>query len=295
MRGNGGGVILNGELILQLMTPRPIMPEPLQFICTPLNLQICERNGPTSQWTDLTGWVESLQQALQTGAAFSAGFPISDPADCNVLGQTYFGPVVLITDALCYSTTDIFAAGFQDHEIGPVLGVHGNTGAGGANVWTHDALVRFVLPGADSVYKALPNGAGMRVAIRRTLRVGRRSGAPVEDLGVVPDERHRMTRVDLLNTNVDLIARAGALLAARPVRALTVTVANGTPPQVSVVATTTGMTRLDAYVNDRPVTTVDVVNGQSAFAVNKPAAGTGVLEVRGFAGDELVARFRTDL
>ena len=39
----------------------------------------------------------------------------------NLVGQRYFGPVVLITDARCYSATDIFAAGFADHEIGPIL------------------------------------------------------------------------------------------------------------------------------------------------------------------------------
>jgi C-terminal processing protease CtpA/Prc len=40
-------------------------------------------------------------------------------------GQKYFGPVILIIDALCYSTTDMFAAGFQDHNIGEVLGADG--------------------------------------------------------------------------------------------------------------------------------------------------------------------------
>ena len=41
---------------------------------------------------------------------------------CNGIGQVYYGPVVLITDALSYSATDIFAAGFQDNEVGLVLG-----------------------------------------------------------------------------------------------------------------------------------------------------------------------------
>ncbi|MFF3930493.1 S41 family peptidase [Streptomyces hirsutus] len=54
--------------------------------------------------------------------------------------------MVLITNARCYSATDIFAAGFQDHRIGPVLGTDENTGAGGANVWTH-ALLSDLLQG----------------------------------------------------------------------------------------------------------------------------------------------------
>ena len=112
---------------------------------------------------DLSTWVGSMQQALQTGAVFSAGFPISDPEQCNAIGQKYFGPVVLVIDALCYSTTDFFAAGFQDHEIGPVLGADGNTGAGGANVWTHDCSAScFPGPGRSTSRCRAGPGCGCR-------------------------------------------------------------------------------------------------------------------------------------
>lgn len=295
VRGNGGGVIMNGELILQVLTPRRIEPEPVQFINTPLNLDICRRHGSSSQIVDLSMWVESMQQALQTGAAFSAGFPITDPRDCNVIGQKYVGPVVLIIDALCYSTTDIFAAGFQDHEIGPVLGADGNTGAGGANVWTHD-LLRNLVPGAGSVYQPLPNGAGMRVSMRRTLRVGRRAGTPVEDLGVVPDERHFMTRNDLINDNQDLINKAGSLLeGVDPLRFLTVDAQVISPTQVSVTTDTQGMTRLDVYLEDRPIHSIDIQGGQSTFTITRTDPSHTNLEIRGFDGPELVARYRTDV
>jgi hypothetical protein len=52
----------------------------------------------------------------------------------------------------------------------------------------------------------------MRVAIRRTLRVGPQNDVPVEDLGVLPDERYYLTREDLINGNVGLIHRACQLL-----------------------------------------------------------------------------------
>ena len=296
VRGNGGGVINNGELILQTLTPKQIEPESLQFINTPLNLEICRRLDATSKWANLSPWVESMQQALKTGATFSAGFPVSDPAQCNAIGQKYFGPVLLITDALCYSTTDIFAAGFQDHEIGPILGTDGNTGAGGANVWEHQHLVNEVLPGEGSVYQSLPNGAGMRVAIRRTLRVGRRAGTPVEDLGVVPDERHYMTREDILNSNVDLINKAGSMLAAiTPVRGLKVNVNMSSPTQAVVVADTQEITRLDVYLADRPIKSLDVQGGQTTFHVAKTNAAQVTLEIRGFDGTQLVARYRTSI
>lgn len=291
VRGNGGGVINAGEFALQTLTARRIEPEPLQFINTPLNLAICRRNGPTSNWSDLSPWVESMEQALQTGSAFSAGFPVSSPEMCNAIGQKYFGPVVLITDGLCYSTTDIFASGFQDHEIGPVLGVAGSTGAGGANVWEQQYFASDILPG--SVYQPLPNGAGMRVAIRRTLRVGRRAGAPVEDLGVIPDKRHDITRNDLLKGNVDLINKAGELLAAMPARQFSATVQESSPTQVSLSFDTEGMTRLDVYLGDRPIQSLDLHGGKAAIVVKKTHGPQATLEVRGFDKTQLVARYRT--
>ncbi|MDD1017331.1 S41 family peptidase [Pseudomonas rubra] len=295
VRGNGGGTIMNGELILQVLTPRRIEPEPVQFINTPLNLQICLQNRANSPVVDLSAWVESMQQALQTGAIFSAAFPISDPEECNLIGQKYFGPAVLVTDALCYSTTDFFAAGFQDHEIGPVLGADGNTGAGGANVWTHD-LLRELLPGAGSVYQPLPAGAGMRVSMRRGLRVGRRAGLPVEDLGILPDERHFMTKNDLLSDNVDLINKAGSLLAARqPAKAFTISVSSISPAQWSAIVTTQEVTRLDVYLDGRPIQSVDVQNGQASLTVTKLSPVTNTLEVQGFDEAKLVVRYRTNI
>ena len=142
-----------------------------------------------------------MDQAVETGSIYSSAFPITPVDGANAIGQRYYGPVVLVTDARCYSATDIFAAGFQDHEIGPVLGVDDNTGAGGANVWTHGLLKALRRPAAATPrppYAPLPRQADMRVAIRRTLRVGALAGTPVEDLGVAADARHEMTRRDVL-------------------------------------------------------------------------------------------------
>lgn len=276
VRGNGGGVIFNGERILQLLTPRRIEPEPTQFITTALNRQICQHNAKFEKWG------RSMAIALQTGAAFSAGFSITDAEDCNRLGQRYFGPVLLITDALCYSTTDIFAAGFQDHDIGPILGVDSTTGAGGANVWTHKMLQAFM----PSQYEPLPKHAGMRVSMRRTLRVGPRAGTPVEDLGVRTPLTHPLTRNDILNKNVDLINRAGELLAALPVRAMKLEM-NGN----AVKVVTSRMDRLDVYLEERPSFTFDVENGETTFELHGAQAAQ-TLEIRGFEKGELVARYR---
>lgn len=209
VRGNGGGIILNGERMLQLFTPNRVEAERLHFINNSVTEAIAASDalgGFARQWE------KSIRQSVVTGAIYSQGFPIEDPEDTNAIGQVYSGPVVLITDARCYSTTDIFAAGFQDHGLGPVLGVDGNTGAGGANVFTY-GLLTSVLAAAGRPIEPLPKGVDMRFAIRRTTRVGANAGVPLEDLGVEPDAMHRMTRNDLLNDNGDLIAAAAALLA----------------------------------------------------------------------------------
>jgi len=204
VRGNGGGFISAGEMLLQFFSSQSIQPEPFHFINTPGTQRLCNRVDFLQQWRD------SITLSLQTGAVYSQGFPLTPVAAANQFGRIYQGPVVLITDALCYSTTDIFAAGFQDHNIGPILGVHSNTGAGGANVWDHELLLSLV--GEEDGIKSLPAEASFRISIRQCTRVGLRMGLPVEDLGVVPDQLHQMTRRDLLEDNVDLIKKAVSLL-----------------------------------------------------------------------------------
>ncbi len=298
VRGNGGGHIHASERLLQVLTPRSIEPEPVQFINTPLNLRICERHENNPVGLDLSPWVGSVRRAIQTGATYSRAFPITSAASANALGQKYHGPVVLITDARCYSATDIFAAGFQDHGIGPVLGVEANTGAGGANVWDHGLLKQLLQVPApmdtSSPYGDLPRGAGMRVSIRRTLRVGERSGTPLEDLGVTPDQRHHMTRADLLNRNADLLDRAGALLVAQPVRQLDVS-ATRHGQLLKLKLNTRGIQRVDVYVDGRPAISQNVQEGEHEVADVPAGQNPRLLEVRGFHSGDLVAARRQSL
>ena len=278
VRGNGGGYVNFGERILQTLSPSPITPEPFHFVSTPFTLSIAQ----TEDW--LTEWAEPLATSLATGSGFSQGFPVTSTESCNDIGQVYQGPVVLVTDAFCYSTTDIFAAGFQDHGIGIILGCHDNTGAGGANVWSYDLLE--ALSVAPNPFKELPRGASMRVAARRSTRVGSRAGVPLEDLGVTPDERYFMTRDDLLNGNVDLIAHAATLLAARPKQALQVE-AVGNPPVTRMKVTSANVDRVDLHVDGRPVASVDVTASLTVIPLPKPVAAARVV-AKGYRGDALV-------
>jgi C-terminal processing protease CtpA/Prc len=143
----------------------------------------------------------------------AAGVPLRPPAIAEGLPR-YPGNKVLITDALCYSAADIFAAGFQDNTRGGMLGTTEHTGAGGANVWTHE-LLRLWLP---NLLGNLPGGAGFRVALRRATRTGTSVGVPLEDLGVRADQLHRLTRRDINEHNQDLLASAVELLEKQPER-----------------------------------------------------------------------------
>jgi Peptidase family S41 len=289
VRSNGGGIIYAGEMLLQLLTPHHIEPERLQFINTPLNMELCRLNGPRSG-IDLSPWVPSMSESVQTGAIYSRAFPITTEDMANSIGQRYYGPVVLVTDARCYSTTDIFAAGFQDHEIGTVVGVDMNTGAGGANVWTHELLRQLMQASPSSPYARLPGEAQMRVAIRQTVRVGKRAGTLLEDLGVVPDSHHPMTRADLLEGNRDLIERAASILAGMPMRQLKVELVSGLGGTPVVRAATRGLTRLDVYADDRPQGSADIVDGTNELELR--IAGAKELRFEGFQEGQLVASRR---
>jgi C-terminal processing protease CtpA/Prc len=200
VRGNGGGYIEAAEGLLRLLTSRPVQSEPMQLINSGLAYELCGRSR------ELLRWRQSIGEASETGAQYSQAFPLTPNQDSP---DPYAGPVVLITDALSYSATDMLAAGFQDNHIGTVLGVDDNTGAGGANVWSQRQL-RDEWPGGP--FQPLPKDARLYVALRRSLRVGRYAGRPVEDLGVKPDVRYRITKRDLLCQNADLMERAGFLL-----------------------------------------------------------------------------------
>lgn len=291
VRGNGGGLIWAGERLLQLLTPKTIEPCRVQFINTSQTQRLCELAAFLKQWTP------SLSRALETGAAFSVAFPITEPERCNDIGQRYYGPVVLITDALCYSTTDIFAAGFQDHEIGTILGVDNNTGAGGANVWELDNIRRvFSSAGALPPLEPLPKGARMRVALRRTLRVRDEAGTELEDLGVHPDEQHALTRADILGDNPDLIAHAAAILAKKSPIKFNASVSRA-GNKLKCELLTAGVDYVDAFVARRPRGSLNIVNNALTFELPEkdeftiPPAAVDI-ELRGYARGELICSRR---
>jgi hypothetical protein len=117
----------------------------------------------------------------------------------------------------------------------------------------------------------------------------------VEDLGVRPDELHQMTRHDVDGRNDDLIAHAAELLGRRPPRKLDIdhaTVASGGTLKLTI--TTAGMDRVDVYLDERPVASVDVRDDRPT-TIRKPGAGASRLRLMGYQGDTLVGNRRERL
>ncbi|WP_164842683.1 S41 family peptidase [Actinoplanes solisilvae] len=281
VRGNGGGAVVASELCLQALTARRVEPEPAQFSATALNLRLCRTND------NLQPWLKSMEQSLESGAVYTAGIPFTEKEWFAAIPQSYFGPVVLLTDARCYSATDIFAAGFQDNRIGPVLGTDNNTGAGGGNVWQITDLIGALSGQADVPFKSLPLGAGLSLVIRRVLRVGANAGTPLEDYGVVPDQRHHTTRRDILQDDADLMTAAAGLLDKAPQRRFDVTLSEAGEALTASFGVL-GVDRADIEVDGRPRLSADLGGNPGPIEV---AGGARAREVRvlGFDDDELVA------
>lgn len=207
VRGNPGGSIPASERLLQLFSPSGIEPAPFSFRCTELTRRLSETHASWSPWR------ASLRRGVSTGEPYSEGFPLTPVEQANSVGRRYRGPVVLLCDALSYSATDLFITGFKDHHLGQVIGVDARTGAGGSSAYWHQRLVLDHAHEPDSPLKPLPGGAAMHVALLRSTRVGAKRGFPVEGRGAELDLRYRYTRDDVLHDDVDLLRRAGQLLA----------------------------------------------------------------------------------
>ncbi len=283
VRGNPGGLIWAAERLLQLFTPNKVSPNRFSLVATPLTRAMAQ--SPFNRM-ELAPWIPSLESALATGEDYSQALPITDPAWCDDVGQRYSGPVVCVADANTYSSGDLFCAGFVDNEIGPLICVGEATGAGGANVWTHHDLTD-ALEDTPFAIPALPEGVGFTLSFRRAVRAGAASGVPIEDLGVagIP---YAMTRRDVLEGNVDLMAYCASLLAAAPKTGLRVQCT-----EADVTLTTSGLDELEVYVDGRPWQAACAISdGDTVLA--RPDRGD-CLEIVGRQQGQVVQRRRVPL
>jgi hypothetical protein len=104
-----------------------------------------------------------------------------------------------------------------------------------------------------------------------------------------------MTRRDLLESNVDLLATATQVLSEMPLRLLALELTED-PAGVGLDVRTAGLDRLDLGVDGRPRDTLDISDGRRVLSVTlDEAALEHTLELRGFAEGRFVARRRLTL
>ncbi|HYX40448.1 MAG TPA: hypothetical protein VE821_02060, partial [Pyrinomonadaceae bacterium] len=126
-----------------------------------------------------------------------------------------------------------------------------------------------------------------------SLRVRRNSGVFLEDIGVAPDYIHQLTRNDLLQNNVDLLAYAGKILSQLPVRVLNTEVSAGGAGKLRLAVSTAGFSRLDIYLNDHPYTSLNLTT--STATLELAAKDSSIIKLQGFDKDQLVAARRIAL
>lgn len=281
LRSNPGGLIWAAERMLQLLTPKPVSPNGFSLLATSLTREMA---AAPQNAGDLEPWRASLDDAVATGELYSSAVPITPLDRCNDIGQVYGGPVVAIVDPNTYSAGDLFAAGFVDNGLGPLVSVGEATGGGGANVWSAADVADALLSTAH-VQQPLPAGIGYTMSVRRATRSGSAAGAAIEDVGVRGDYQHAMTRRDLTDGNVDLLSFAGRIALGQRRTSLSAELpsVDGAP----LVVRTLGIDQLDVVV-DEAFQASRRLTGR-VTKVDLPA-GWSVVELRGSADGDLVQR-----
>ena len=222
-----------------------------QFLNSSETLQICRH------FEEVYGdWKASIACSVETGEVFSQALPFRKESedDANHIGQIYQGPVLLICDALCYSTTDMFVAAFEDNNIGAILGTSGNTGAGGANMWKFGDMKQALKLGD------LPGQVSVTAAVLRATRSGVNAGAALEDLGVQIDKRYFLTENDVLFRNRELIAKASDMLdEMQPSRTSISASLRADGENAIVCVRQHNLDRVDVYFGSRPIESKDLL------------------------------------
>ena len=287
VRGNAGGEISAAERLLQLIAPGKITPAQFHFANNPTiqnliatledmvahrlqNLSLLEQIDAAAPY--FRDWFSDNLETVASGSLLTNGRPLTSPDIANDTGQLYYGPAVLVIDAASYSATDTFAAGFQDHGIGDIIGVDENTGGGGASRWLHNQELVPRLKGivqSQPPLQALPAGTSMGLALQRSTRVGPNAGNPVEDVGVKCTIPYRITGADVMENNRQLIAFACGILAKKPVCSLSIVHLKRTGARLYVKARSRHIDFLVCFLDGHPQRTI-AARGTQSFQVQLP-------------------------
>lgn len=209
LRSNGGGYIYLAEALVQLFTPNNPVPLNFVFKNTPATRHFVFETFSQSHTNYL-----ALKEAEASGAEYTAPTPLFNPALISTVGQFYFKPVALLTNASCYSSCDMFSAQMQDQAGAVIFGEERTTGAGGANNWTlNDMIKSLTTAEADlAPFKKLPGRQDLGFSFRQSIRVGKNAGEYIEDRGILSDIIAEATLSDLYTNSGDQFKLIGKVL-----------------------------------------------------------------------------------
>lgn len=197
VRSNGGGYLPISDKLVQLFVPSEILSSRARFRNSPANAFFIE-NATTGRFDET--YRDALKQATDHGQRLTGLVRFYDDALVNRIGQSFFKPVAIFTNANCYSACDTFSAQMQDQGRALVIGEDAATGGGGANVWKMSEFFSSLPEKNKGSFKSLPQSMDMRVAWRQTVRTGKNAGKLIEDAGITP-ERLAPASVEDLTTN----------------------------------------------------------------------------------------------
>ncbi len=206
VRGNPGGWLNEGEMLLQYFSAKKIETLDFQLRTTQANLAFLKTTWPEDEFSGL------LEKAKAAGLPYSYLGKITSVADANSTGRIYNKPVAVLTDGGCYSTCDAFSAGMQDAGLAELWSADERTGGGGANVIHQNEFLAWsnANPPLDEngkhLFVKLPGGQDMKIAWRRAVRIGPHAGQLIEDAGVVVEHRLRPSQNDLAHYDTDTLA-----------------------------------------------------------------------------------------
>ena len=313
VRNNGGGAVVYAEALIQLFTQNEVTPYGYRPILSPLNELIIsnlEARGPAFK--------ESYDNA-SSDATFANTTQITSQFFANNwIGQAYFKPVAVLTNAACYSACDLFTGLMQDFTDATIWGEDLLTGAGGATVVNHNGFFVGSL-GLDQVpesgVEVLPGGQNISLAWLQTVRTGKNQNRLIEDRGVLADRRARPTVRDVQengNGQLKRIANDLRYLSFDKTSSVsfeeniagtnfedfsdawlgfTVPVTIGT--QLTAQATVTQTDRVEVYVAGERIDSIRPKRpwGTSVINVSVPNTGSSVLvELRGIQFGDLAWR-----
>lgn len=209
LRSNGGGSIGYGESLAELITGKSLDVLKFQLLNSEANYHFYVTADPQSNY------FEALKIAIENDTAMTEPLDLIKKSDIYTKGQSYFKPVALFTDSSCYSTCDITSALLQDHNIAEVWGEDLQTGAGGANNWNLNELLKSLPADQLGPFQVLPKDINMGFAYRQTVRSATHAGEILEDAGVHSDKFAAPTVQDIIDGGESQFFKISASLAAK--------------------------------------------------------------------------------